>query len=94
MEEAIPHQAMRNELLEWLSDALCEDSGLDGLCEFLTDDFPYDAEHVVGLVLHKNELEPWQRLMDAIESVSDPAGQGQIALVRERAAALLATMRS
>ena len=85
---------MRNELLERLSDAMSDDTELDGLCEFLSDDFPYVAESVVGLALRKDELEPWQQLMAAIEPVSTPVRQEQIGPVRERAAALLAAMRS
>jgi hypothetical protein len=94
MEETIAHQAMRNELLLRLSDAMSDGTELNGLCDFLHDDFPYDAEHVVGLVLRNDELGPWQQLMATIEPVSTPVREEQLGSVRERAAALLAAMRS
>lgn len=85
---------MRDELLLWLSGAMSDDTELNGLCDFLHDDFPYDGEHVVGLVLREDELQPWQELMAAIEPISTPVREEQIGPVRERAAVLLAAMRS
>jgi hypothetical protein len=94
MEEAIAHEAMRDELLVWLSGAMSDDTELDGLVDFLLDDFPYDAEHVVGLVLRQQELKSWQQLMAAIEPLSTSVDEEQVARVREHAAALLAVMQS
>jgi hypothetical protein len=89
MKETIAHQAMRDELLVWLSGAISDDTELEGLCDFLQDDFPYDAEHVVGLVLRQHELKPWQDSMAATEPLSTGVGE-----VRECATALLEAMRS
>lgn len=94
MQETIAHQAMRDELLLWLSGATSNDTELNGLCDFLQDDFPYDAEHVVGLALRNDELEPWLKLMAAMQPGSSPVPKEQIGPVRERAAALLVAMRS
>ena len=85
---------MRDELLNRLGSAMSSVTELDGLCNFLSDDFPYDVEHVVGLVLRKDELQPWQKLMAAITSAFTPIRDEQIGPVREHAAALLAAMRS
>ena len=89
MKETIAHQTMRDELLVWLSGAMSDDTELEGLRDFLQDDFPYDAEHVVGLVLRQHELKPWQELMAATEPQPTRVGE-----VRERATALLEAMRS
>lgn len=94
MEETIAHQAMRDELLLWLSGAMSDETELNGLIDFLHDDFPYDAEYVVGLALRNDELQPWQKLMAAIEPVSTPVREEQIGSVRDCAAMLLAAMRS
>ena len=88
MEETIAHTAMRDELLLWLSNATSVDTELKGLCDFLRDDFPYDAEHVVGLVLRQHELKPWQELMAVTNH------RPNLDEVRERAATLLTAMQS
>lgn len=94
MEEEIAHQGMRDELLLWLSDATSgDDTQPEGLEEFLLDDFPYDAEHVVGLVLRQHELQPWQELMAALKSLPASGGDNECSVL-ERAAALLAAMQS
>ena len=84
---------MRDELLLRLSDAMSNDAGLNGLVAFLHDDFPYDAEHVVGLVLRRGELRPWEELMAAVESVSNPLSKAQVKPLRERAEGLIAATR-
>jgi hypothetical protein len=94
MHEPIAHESMRAELLLWLNDAMSSDAKLNGLVAFLKDDFPYDAEYVVGLVLRSGELQPWQELMVVVEPMRLPLSQNEIAPVRERAHALLAATSS
>ena len=94
MEETIAHLAMRDELLNRLSGAMSNVTELNGLCDFLADDFPYDVEHVVGLVLRNDELQPWQELMAAITTAFTPVRDEQIGPVRDSVAVLLAAMRS
>ncbi len=55
MDEAIAHESMRAELLLRLNDAMLSEAELNGLVAFLADDFPYDAEYVVGLALRSSE---------------------------------------
>ena len=94
MDEAIAHQSMRAELLVWLNKAMSSDAELNGLVAFLKDDFPYDAQFVVGLALRSGELQPWQELMSLVEPTRLPLLQIQLAPVREGARALLAATSS